>query len=116
MTSPSLHDLPDAIRNQARSWVAALADPEVSAEERLAFDEWLGADDRHGEAYKASLQAYALIGDVRDNGVTPVRGKATPQSRAPWIAAAGLALAASLALALFIPTAPAPLRPDFATG
>lgn len=107
--------MPEAIRVEARSWVAALADPDVSDDERRDFDRWLAEDERHGEAYKTSLQAYDLIGDASVRLPSPARSPLGAARRAPYLLGAGLALAASLAIALLMPQAPAPVRPDFST-
>jgi len=93
--------IPQAIAATARSFVVRLADPDVSVEAQLAFDEWLAADIRHERAYLRALRAYDAAGALRDVfTIKPEVRRASP--RRLWLAA-GLTAVAACVLVYLLP-------------
>ena len=109
--------IPDAIAVKARAFVVRLADPDVTAEARMAFDEWLAADVRHERAYLRALRAYDAAGALRAAFADNEEVRSPTPPRRFWIAAGLTALAACLLVYLLPkPVARAPDRIVTATG
>lgn len=104
------------VRAQARAWVIRLADAEAKAADHLEFDAWLAADPRNAEAYQRAARTYSLVGELPYQAAHQPTPKLPTRSAAAWTAGVvGMALAAAFALALIVPRAAAPIRPDYAT-
>lgn len=108
------------IRGQAVEWLMRLQESPGDERLRAELDGWLARDARHRDAYEemASIWGQAeRVGALRANrprvDIGPVRAASAGRKR--WGLAAGLAIAASLALVL-VPKAQLWLAADHLTG
>jgi len=106
----------------AADWLARLSAPDFSEAEAVEFDAWLAADPAHERAYDAALSVMLELQAVapavaRGLAQTPPRRPAlSPAARRGWMAAGGLAAAATIVLAVMPFGAAPPAAQDFATG
>jgi transmembrane sensor len=89
----------DAITDAAAHWCMRLHEPDCTAEELQAFEQWLDAHPLHASEYEAMLEIWDIAGDLpRPESVVPMI-RVKPQT--PWrtfgMAAAVCALALPLA-------------------
>jgi len=98
---------------EASAWLAR-RDRGLTAAEQDAYLEWLRADPAHGPATKKQERAWSILDHLQQwrpaHSATPNPDLlAPPRSRRPyWLAAAGLALAATLAVLITVPREAAP--------
>ena len=111
----------DSAATEAAAWLAR-RDRGLTAAEQDAYLEWLRADPAHGQALKQQERVWSVLDHLEQwrpaHSAAPNPDLlAPPRSRRPyWLAAAGLALAAALAVLITVPrsalpTAPADLAP-----
>lgn len=110
------------VRGQVVEWLMRLQEAPDDRRLRAEFDAWLAQSDRHRRAYgdmEALWQQAAEVGSIRVARRPDDRERRRPRrSRLPyrrWLAAAGLALAASLAI-FVLPTVRLWLAADYQTG
>ena len=94
----------DAITDAAAHWCMRLHASDCTAQERLAFEQWLNAHPLHGFEYEAMLEIWDVAGDLprpATDDATTIPFKAAFKPATPWrtmgIAAAICALALPLA-------------------
>lgn len=85
--------------DQAAAWVARLRADDVSAADRQAFAEWLGADPDNAVAFDRTLELWADLGVMK---ALPLDIPSPPATRR-WQFSAALAAAAVLAAILVLP-------------
>lgn len=114
-----------AIDAVASDWIVRLSGPDVTREEREAFEQWLAIDPRHGETYDALSRTWEDIGSLRALGEFVDPTPAKPALRRwggafvdllgrPGAVSGGFVVAAAAAMALYL--APSLFdRPEFAT-
>lgn len=81
----------DPIHAAAADWLVRIEDANVSAEDVIAWRQWMQADPRHEAAFKRIEEAWNLLG-----GANPCRMGGQRTVKRPWLAvaaAAGLVLA-----------------------
>lgn len=89
----------NTVVREASEWLLRLRDERVTADERTAFESWLGADPTHEEAFARMSSA---VGGVRQMGVD-VRAhlaRRAAKSRRTAVAATSMAAVALLAIGL----------------
>ena len=98
----------DDIQEAASAWLAR-RDRGLTAAEQDAYLEWLRADPAHGQALKQQERVWAVLDHLEQwrpaHSAAPNPDLlAPPRSRRPyWLAAAGLALAAAVAVLITVP-------------
>lgn len=85
------------IEEAACQWWAVNQSDQCTEAERTAFEAWLAADERHAEIYASLETVWADLGRFTDLEVS----KPQPREKS-WMTGRGLALAASVALAVVI--------------
>lgn len=93
----------DDIEGKARDWALTVFGERLSPERADDLRDWLAADPRHAEAYDQAEQLMLTLSSV-DILAEEQRQTRTPTWR--WIAAAGLPLAACLAIGIGLATRP----------
>ncbi len=112
MSSPT-PQFSDDIQEAASAWLAR-RDRGLTAAEQDAYLEWLRADPAHGQALKRQERVWSVLDHLEQwrpaHSAAPNPDLlAPPRSRRPyWLAAAGLALAAALAVLITVPRSAAP--------
>jgi len=113
----------DARRASAADWLVRLQAPDLGEAEAVEFDAWLNERPVNAQAYDAALAvmleidaAAAQVLDGLKAASGPRRGRLTAGARRGWLAAGGVAAAATIALAVLPFGAPAPTAENFATG
>jgi transmembrane sensor len=61
----------DAIHQTAAEWLLRLQDPNLSLEDALAWQRWVGADARHATAFARIEGTYRQLGDMRATASDP---------------------------------------------
>lgn len=103
-------------RTQARTWVLVMADPDVGAEDQIAFRSWYNASNANASAYERELDLHYAIEPMRARFAQDKSLRGAKFGRVRFITTAGLALAAGIGLALLIPHEPVhQWRPPVAT-
>ena len=91
----------DARRASAADWLVRLQTPDFPEAEAVAFDGWLAADSANARAYDATLgvmlELQSAARDIAEELAVLPRSRARSNRRG-WLAAAGLAAAAAVAL------------------
>jgi transmembrane sensor len=112
----------DARLASAADWLARLQSEDLTDAEAAEFDAWLEAHPGNAAAYDRTLGVTLELQDAAPRiskglAETPKRSGLSPTGRRNWLAAGGLAAAATVALALtpFSAFAPAPTQ-TFTTG
>jgi len=93
----------DARRAQAADWLVRLQAPDLDEAEAVAFDAWLAADPANAVAYDATLSVLLEVEGSApriEQALKATRPRRTAASRRGWLAAGGLAAAATVAIAL----------------
>ena len=88
----------NGMQDQAAAWIARLCSDSVSAEDRQQFALWLAANPQHRKAMDSMLD---LWDDLAVVGKLPLEAAPARPDRRRWLGT-GLALAASLVLALLL--------------
>lgn len=97
-----------ALDDQATDWVVRLADADVDSSDHLAFDAWLNSSPANARAYEQALDLHCGLEGLRDRFAAERDPHVTTRKPgARWIATA-LAVAASVAVLLFVTKSPAP--------
>jgi transmembrane sensor len=99
----------DRTLQKAAFWHARMSAPDISVEERAAFEEWLAADPSHATAYEQAQRTTATIDRLllSDPRMQALLGDAMSIKSAPYSRSAArrwsipFALAASIALCVF---------------
>ncbi|MEM8773289.1 MAG: FecR domain-containing protein [Pseudomonadota bacterium] len=122
MTPPDRDAEKDAIRQDAHDWWSRLDDEDATDADHAAFEDWLAADPRRGEAFDQVEQLWAALGSVdaaevrarlpdRDeqNGIVTTIAPRPRWRDRPWVprAIAGAATA-SIAAAVAVAVLPIP--------
>lgn len=103
----------DRADTEASAWLAR-RDRGLTAAEQDAYLEWLRADPAHGQALKRQERVWSVLDHLEQwrpaHSAAPNPDLlAPPRSRRPyWLAAAGFALAAALAVLITVPRSAAP--------
>ena len=58
------------IEERATEWFVALRDPDLSEEQRLAFENWLARDETHRKAYQDIQELWDLVPEVGEPAVS----------------------------------------------
>ena len=93
----------DGRRAQAADWVVRLQTADLTEDQALAFDGWLSASDENARAYDAALGVMFEVEASAPRIAFDLRRLPVPRpanSRRGWIAAGGMAAAATVALAI----------------
>jgi len=93
----------DSRRAEAADWVVRLQAPDLTEDQALAFDAWLGAADENPRAYDAALSVMQEVEASAPRIAYDLRRlpQARPaNARRGWIVAGGMAAAATIALAV----------------
>lgn len=88
---------------EAADWVVRLQTADLTEDQALAFDAWLGASDDNARAYDAALGVMFEVEASAPRIAFDLRRLPVPRpanSRRAWIAAGGMAAAATVALAI----------------
>lgn len=89
----------DAITDAAAHWCMRLHADDCSADERTAFNQWLGADPRHAEEYQAMLEIWQTA-DLLPRTANVLELRPAPRRARHWRPLASAAAIALLALPL----------------
>src|SRR3569623_74433 len=106
-------------RAQAADWLVRLQAADLDEAEAVAFDAWLAADPANAAAYDATLAVLLELEAAAPRIEAELR-RAPPRrstaARRGWLAAGGLAAAATVAVALTPFSLLAPAAQTFATA
>jgi transmembrane sensor len=106
-------------RAQAADWLVRLQSADLDEAEAVAFDAWLAADAANAAAYDATISVLFEVEAAApriEAELRAARPRRSTASRRGWLAAGGLAAAATVAIALTPFSLLAPAGQTFATG
>ncbi|PAW65083.1 MAG: hypothetical protein B9S34_11550 [Opitutia bacterium Tous-C1TDCM] len=113
---------PGSVADRAAAWLAR-RDAGFTPADAAAFDRWLAADPRHAAAVRELENAWALLGRPRAAGQAArvladlekrARIRHFRRARQFTLVGSGLAAAAAIALAVWLPSCLAPPSPPAA--
>jgi len=109
----------EARRAQAADWLVRLQSSNLDEAEAVAFDAWLGADPANATAYDAALSVLLEVEAAAsriEGALKAARPRRSLAWRRGWLAAGGVAAAATVAIALTPFSLLAPASQTFATA